>query len=73
MKTDVVFIQVMGNDTKHDSVDWTQLARYITSFAEFIIDCYNVKHIIIGQFLVLFLQQIGQMITMNLLLKSMHI
>ncbi|CAG2213335.1 unnamed protein product [Mytilus edulis] len=50
-KPDVVFLQVGGNDIKHDSVDPKLLARDITSFAEFIIDGYDVKHVIVGQLL----------------------
>lgn len=46
---DVIFLQVGGNDIKHRNVDPKKLARDSIVFAKFIIECYDVKHVIIGQ------------------------
>jgi len=46
---DVIFLQVGGNDIKNRNVDPKKLARDIIVYAKFIIECYDVKHVIIGQ------------------------
>jgi len=46
---DVIILQVGGNDIKNRNVDQMKLARDIFVFAIFIIECYDVKHVIIGQ------------------------
>ena len=46
---DVIFLQVGGNDIKNRNVDPMKLARDIFMYAKFIIECYDVKHVIISQ------------------------
>lgn len=49
-KPHCVFLQIGGNDLAGES-DPAKLARDIVSFADYIITCYQVRHVVVGQLL----------------------
>ena len=49
-KPTTFFLQVGGNDLSHEN-NPNKLARDIISFADYVITCYDVHHVIIGQLL----------------------
>lgn len=49
-KPHTVFLQIGGNDLSNEG-NPEKLARDIISFAGYVITCYNVRHVIIGQLL----------------------
>ena len=52
--TNVLFLQICGNDFLSAWLDPIAIARALISFAQFIIDVFHVSHIIIGQNLLRF-------------------
>lgn len=53
-----VFLQIGGNDLSNE-VNPEKLARDIISFADYIITCYNVRHVIVGQLLPRYSERTG--------------
>ena len=47
-KPETIFIQIGGNDLEREQ-DPEKLARDIVSYCNYLITCYNVNHVIIGQ------------------------